>query len=274
MLSTLAPPSVESSRRILFRLRKMITNHIDLLEVSSRLGVTLSTLRKVLSGGPISPFIQKKIGRALEGFDGKRPGEGKNEPDPSPRKRSNVERLFEVHHLYQERGTLQRVADEIGLSRERVRQLLVKGAEFGLFEYKPLLEVALPPEKILADYRKFLTLKGVAQANRLSIPRLQRLLKVYRITGVDLKEIWIEVKKEVCAERYDAIAREWGHHPTTTELQRVHSTHYLTTQIRRMWGSIEAFRRDRKIPPFSRSGSAQKSLGEEIFAPVSRSGFR
>jgi hypothetical protein len=240
MSSTLAQAPVKSNLRLFFQLRKMITNHIDLLDASSRLGVTPSTLRKILAGAPISRFIQRKIGQVLEGRGSALPG--------SPR-RSQVERLLEVYHLYQEHGTLQRVADEIGLSRERVRQLLVKGSECGLFEYKPSWEVGLPREKILEDYRRVLTLKGVAQVNQMSLCRLHRLLKVHGITEPELEAIWFKEKKAICIERYNRIVQEMGHHPTTTEMQRVSSNRYLTTQIRRLWGAIEAFRSDRGIPP-------------------------
>jgi hypothetical protein len=250
MLSTLAPAPLETGRRLFFQLSEMITSRIDLLEVSSRFGVTLSTLRKILAGGPISPFIQKKIGRALE---------GREKADPARRRRSDAGRLLEIYHLYQERRTLRGVADEVGLSRERVRQLLVKGSEFGLFEYHPASEVPLPREKILADYRRLFTLKGVARENGISMLYLKRLFKLHRITDSELKKIWTDSKKEACSERYDAIVRKMGHHPTTTELQRLFSMHYLTTQIRRLWGSIDAFRSDRGIPsPIGRRNRLEK----------------
>lgn len=238
MSSILAP--APTALRLFFQLRRMVTNHVDLLDASSKLGVTPSTLRKILAGGPISRFIRRKIGRVLE---------GRERPVPVHPRRSRAERLLEVYHLYQERGTLQRVADEIGLSRERVRQLLVKGSEFGLFEYKPSWEIGVPREKILADYRRLLTLKGVAQENRISLCRLHRLLKAHQITDSELDEIWIGVKKTLCIERYEAIVQSLGHHPTTTELQRLRATGSLTTQIRRLWGSMDLFRSERGIPP-------------------------
>jgi len=240
MSSTWAPTPVKSNVRLFFQLRKMITNHIDLLDASSRWGVTPSTLRKILAGGPISRFIRKKIGGALD---------GRGTSTPESQRRSRVERLLEVYHLYQEHRTLQRVADEIDLSRERVRQLLVKGSECGLFEYKPSWEVGIPREKILEDYRRVLTLKGVAQVNQMSLCRLHRLLKVHGITDPELQEIWFKEKKAICVERYNAVVREIGHHPTTTEMQRISSNRYLTTQIRRLWGTIEAFRKEQGIPP-------------------------
>jgi hypothetical protein len=171
--------------------------------------------------------------------------------------------LLQVHHLYQTRGTLQQVADEIGLSRERVRQLLVKGSEFGLFEYQPFSGIEIPRKKIIADYRHYLTLKGVAKVNQVSISYLKRLLKLHGISHAELAEIGAEARKVICAERYHALVREWGHHPTTTELQRTASTHYLTTQIRRLWGSIDGFRRSQRIPALPNGRRHRSPLSPE-----------
>lgn len=256
MTSTPAPSRVESSGQISFHLRRMITHRIDLLDVSSRLGITLSTLRKILAGGPISPFIEKKVREALA-----RGGR----PAPSGRNRSDIERLLQVHRLYEQWRTLRGVADRIGLSRERVRQLLVKGSEFGLFEYRPSPEIFLPREKIVADYRRFLTLKGIAAANQISILRLKRLLAIHRIADSELREIRVRAKKSACSEAYDEVVRGLGFHPTTTELQRTFSKHYLTTQIRRLWGSIDAFRRDRGIPKPARAFLPEGHSAPHVF---------
>lgn len=245
MLHTVSRLSLKPSnpnRQILSCLREMVGNQIDLLETASRFGVTAATLRKILAGGPISRFVEKKIGTVLEEKEG-----------ASPRhcKKSSVERLLEVYRLYQRKGTLQAVGGELGLSRERVRQLLRKGMEAGLFEYKPLnrltREISIPKEKILDDYERLLNLKEVAQANRLSFSRLSRLLKFHRITDCDLKQKRIAAKKRLCIARYDAVVLSLGHHPTTTELQQLGSTRSIGTQIRTLWGSIEVFRKEHGI---------------------------
>lgn len=252
-MSTLfAPNPVGPEGRLSTQLREMIADHNDLLHASPRFGVTPSTLRKILAGGSISRFIRKKIDRVL----GAKAGSGQ-----TPQRRSRVERLLEVHHLYQTRGTLQRAGDEIGLSRERVRQLLVKGAEFGLFEYKPRSEVHLPREKILADYGRLLTLKAVAQANRISPCRLCRLLKAHRIVDSELEKIRSDSKKAICIGEYEEVVRALGHHPTTTELQRFATTRSLAIRIRKCWGSVEAFRADLAIslPRFLRRRRSEAS---------------
>lgn len=172
------------------------------------------------------------------------------------RNRPSVERLLQVYCLYHEKGTLQSVGEEIGLSRERVRQLLMKGMERGLFEYRPFRErsreASVLREAILEDYERLLTLKGVAQANGMPVYRLHRLLDQFRIADRDLEKRKIAGRKRICIERYGSAVRSLGHHPTTTELQWFGSTRYLYAQIRRLWGSIEAFRRECGI-----SGSLQ-----------------
>lgn len=242
MLHVMRKPSLKLSHEIYSYLRERVGNPIDLPETAYRFGVNPSTLRKILAGGPISRFIAKKIGLALE---------GREVTFPSSRKRSDIERFLEVYHLYQQKGTLAAVGGELGLSRERVRQLLRRGMEAGLFEYKPsnrfTREISIPKEKILDDYERMLNLKAVAQANKLSLPCLRRLLRFHRITDCDLKQRRIVAKKRFCIERYDAVVRSLGHHPTTTELQQLGSTRSLGDQILILWGSIWAFRMERGI---------------------------
>lgn len=244
MLHLMRERSLKSSRQIYSCLRKIIGNGVDLLEAASRFGVTPATLRKILAGGPISRFVEKKIVPVLEEKGGARPMRWK---------KSSVERLLEVYRLYQQKGTLQAVGEELGLSREGVWQLLKKGMEAGLFEYKPsnrlTWEIRIPREKILEDYERLLTLKAVAQANNLSCARLCRLLKFHRITDCDLKQKRIAGKKGLCIAGYDTVVRSLGHHPTTTELQQVRSTRSIGVQIRKFWGSIDVFWKERGIKP-------------------------
>ncbi|MDC4227718.1 MAG: hypothetical protein MPW15_26710 [Candidatus Manganitrophus sp.] len=241
MSATLISPIVESSDRILSLLRERINNHFDILEVASNLGVTPSTLRKILAGRPISRFIKKKIGPILE---------GKEERVSINRKRYGIERLRDAYHLYQQKKTLQGVGDEMGLSRERVRQLLVNGAAVGLFEYKPLYRMDISREKLLDDYERLLSLKAVAQANKTSISCLYRLCKLNYITDHELEERKIAGWKRLCIERYDTAVRRLGRHPTTTELQQMGLASSLLRNIRKLWGSIHTFRRECGISGF------------------------
>ena len=239
MLHVMESPSLENQREIYSRLREMIGNEIDLLNTACRFGVAASTLRKIREGGPISRFIVNKIGRASEG--------GKHNASAS-KKKSTIERLLFVYYLYQRKGSLKAVGEEIGISRERVRQLLRKGMEVGLFKYKPSdrapAKISVSKEKILDDYERLLTLKAVAHENDIPPHRLHQLLKFHQITGRDFEKRRSAARKRFCLERYDAAVDSLGHHPTTTELQQFSATRYLYMQIRKLWGSIDAFRKE------------------------------
>lgn len=150
MSSTATPVPAKPNVRLFFQLRKMVTNPIDLLDASSSLGISPSTLRKILGRRPdFTVYPEKNRGRP-----GGERGIGAGEPKSA----------------------------------------------CGLFEYKASRAVGLPREKILEDYRQLLTLKGVAQVNRISPCCLHRLLKVHRITHDELEEIWFKEKRAVCIE--------------------------------------------------------------------------
>ena len=118
----------EADTSLISEVTKMVRDEIDLLELSSRCRVNPTTVRKILEERRISPYTEKKIRAGVE-----------LAPPPAgvSGRLSKVERLREIHRLYLEKGTLEAVGRTIGLSRERVRQLLVRGAKIGLFEYDP-----------------------------------------------------------------------------------------------------------------------------------------
>lgn len=221
----------------LIRLRAMVTNKTDILRVSDRLNVNPSTVEKILEGNPVSRSVKRKIRAAFT----------HGELNPAESKESTVERLLEVHRLYEKARSLRAVGVKMGVSRERVRQLLEKGSEVGLFEYKPLKLPLIPRQKILKDYKKLLRLNAVARANGVSTAHLSKLIALYQITEEDLKAVRREGGRIKCIEQYDSIVQKFGHHPTTTELQKLKSARYLSAQIRTLWGSFEAFRNERQI---------------------------
>ena len=232
------PKGKDHLKVIRSKLREMIKNEIDLIEASSRLNINPSTIRKILQGIPVSFGVQKKLRAALE-----------TEPSgPSDAKPSMVARLNEIHRLYEQEGTLEAVGRKIGVTRERVRQLLAKGSKLGLFDYKPFDYPFVPKEKLVADYTEYLTLGRVAKTNNISLPYLRKLLTAYRITEDDLRLIWLDGHKIRCVDAYNRIKDQLGHHPTTTELQRSRSWRYLSLKITRLWGLFDAFREELSIP--------------------------
>lgn len=220
------------------KLRSMIKNSVNVIELSERFNLRPSTIQKIIDGTPVSAGVQDKISFAME-----------NEPNnPTNARLPMVERLQEIHRLYKDLGTLAAVGDKIGVTRERVRQLLEKGTKLGLFEYKPFDYPFVSKETILADYKEHLSLGRVAKTNHITPGYLRKLLTAYGITEEKLHSLLIEGHKANCIKQYNSIQEQLGHHPTTTELQNSKSWRYLSMKITRLWGSFDSFRDELDIP--------------------------
>ena len=228
----------------------LVKTDLDLLLVSSGLGVRPSTIRKIQYGRPISEAVERKIETALRGGALSK---------PATRTLSKLERLFAVHQLYEEERSLEGVGRRIGLTRERVRQLLVKGSKIGLFHYQSLYRSRplISKEKILSDYKKLQRLYRVAGSNGISTLYLKTLLAMHGITRKDLEGVRREGRMRECIEEYAGFAARLGHLPTTTELQKG-SGSYLSQKITKLWGSFQAFRNTLVIP--------EAGAGQEAFA--------
>lgn len=220
------------------KLREMVKEKLDVIKLSERFAVNPSTIEKILDGRPVSLGVQMKILAAVE----------TKTSESTDAKPSMVARLKEIHRLYEHEGTLEAVGRRIGVTRERVRQLLAKGSKLGLFEYKPFDYPFVPKEKLVADYRDYLSLGRVAKSNSISVLYLRKLLTAYRITKEDLRSIWLAGHKMRCVGAYNRIKDQLGHHPTTTELQGSKPWRYLSMKIGRLWGSFDAFREELSIP--------------------------
>ncbi len=151
-------------------------------------------------------------------------------------------------HAYQEGGTLEYVAKRMYLTRERIRQILTKGTQLGLFNYTGRDYHYIDKNRIIADFAKYLNLRKVAQANEVSLSYLKRMLTAYKITENDLEALRLNAHKNSCIEFYRKIEAELGHPPTTTELQNRKDWRYLSNKIPHLWGSIDVFREELRIP--------------------------
>ena len=149
---------------------------------------------------------------------------------------------------YQKGGTLEYVAKKMGLTRERIRQILTKGTQFGLFDYTGRDYHYIDKSKLIEDYARYLSLGAVAKINGVTTHYLRRILTAYKITEKDLEAMKVNSMKSQCIELYKNIEKELGHSPTTTELQYKQKWRYLSMKISRLWGSIDAFREELQIP--------------------------
>jgi len=225
----------------------MVANQVDLWRVSDSLNVNPSTVQKILEGNQVSRSVTKKIHAALEQggtLDVKRTRRKNLSPN-----HSTLERLMEVYSLYEQEKSLRGVGQKLGLSWERVRQLLKKGAAIGLFKYEPPKAPRLSKEKILRDYQKLLKMAKVAKKNHVSVNYLSKQIAQLGISDEELQAVRAEGRKLQSIKQYDALVRKRGVHPTTTELNRSKATRSLAFNIRRSWGSLEAFRKERNIIP-------------------------
>jgi hypothetical protein len=161
-----------------------------------------------------------------------------------------VRRLLFVHKRYRAIGTLAGVGREIGLTRERVRQLIQNGVVLGLFEYKRPVKTAdlnIPKEKLVEDYRNLLQYKLVAEKNRITLYQFYHLLKVHQLTREEIAKIRHEGHQLKTKLQYFSFVRKKGGHLSTTELQKTGDGRYLSVKINKLWGSIHHFRRELKI---------------------------
>ena len=209
-------------------------------EASTRLGVRRSTLDKLLNERVVSPQVRRKIESMLK--------EPARTVQSVAKPASMVDRLRRVHELYRNLGTLEAAGKELGVTRERVRQLLVRGAQLGLFKYKPFELPYLPMDKLITDYVTCQSIGRVASLNSISTGYLKKLMTAYGITGEILESYRHETRRGRCLDQYNLIAERIGHHPTTTELHATAAGRRLHTRIRREWGSIDAFREHLNIP--------------------------
>jgi hypothetical protein len=225
------------------RVRAFIGAESDsrILTVAGYLRVQPATIRKVLNGIPLTHNADAKLRAALEEI-------GASADFDNMEPVGQTRRLLEAHKLYKELGTLRDVAVRMRITRERVRQLLVKGTRLGLFEYKghdyPYVEKA----KLIEDYLKHPSLQKIARINGISTNYLKKLFTAYSITDEQLRIYRGQHSRERCIFEYNAIKEQLGHDPSTGELQRLPTGRVLDTRIRRLWGSVDAFRDALNIP--------------------------
>ncbi len=234
-------PSKQSSLLIATQLIAAVRSKVDLLEVASKLRVTPRTVKKVITGQTVSPYIRLKIQTALQ----------EDTALVHSSKKSPVQHLLEINQLYQAGGTLRSVGAKVGLSGERVRQLLLTGTEVGLFKYQPPKAPVISRKKILSDYKKYLNFGQVARVNNISLPYLMRLRLLHKIERKSLHAIRVAGQRRKCIEMYISIKEQLGHYPKTIELQKLEKGPYLHGKILRLWGSFGAFQEARKLAPKS-----------------------
>ena len=180
-------------------------------------------------------------------------------------------KLIEVNNLYLQHKTLQKTADSMGVTRERIRQLLETGERYGLFRYvtsrqQRLAELIqrISREDIIVGIVNLEKTFEICTKYKISLTEYFGLIKHYQIQTRDL---YLEGKHKKYLLMYSRIVDILGHHPSTSELQ--HSNRrwrYLNVAICKLWGSIDKFRREYGIdkPPHKFSLNTKAAWQERI----------
>src|SRR3989344_5102329 len=159
-----------------------------------------------------------------------------------------VQRLLVVKKLYDQHGTLEEVATQLNLTRERVRQLLRKGQEYQLFKYELTREKDINDliNKVSKD--EFINAiksnpKKYAVCSKLNID-IRTYYKLSKYYQIGISDYAADVRQKKYLLLYSNIVETLGHHPSTTEMNRNPNWRYTWIAIIKIWGGIEKFRRE------------------------------
>lgn len=156
-------------------------------------------------------------------------------------------RAIKVKQLYDLLGTYEAVAKQLGVTRERVRQILHRGTARGWFE----LEIHGKrgwAKKLFTlqtrDIRDAILKSGSVHrvAKQLGLPS-HLLMRLCDARGLDMEELRREHKERKTLGEYKEIVQELGYHPSASILQKRKKWRAVGARIQRLWGSIAAFRR-------------------------------
>ncbi len=222
--------NTKNSEAIKYEIIRMWRNAYSLVKVAQILNVPYSFLLELLDpDGGIGIFeLRKRLGI-----------ERPVSPDVA-------KHLMEVKTLYDKYLTLQKVGDELNVTRERVRQLLEKGGKYGLFVYErhkvhniEKLVTSYSRDRIIAAIRETFNTNELCEKLNIDNIDLKLLIKHFNI---DYGEYKRQQRIGKCLQGYQQIVDCLGHHPSTTELSSRMSWALTWRKINRYWGNIHKFR--------------------------------
>lgn len=159
-----------------------------------------------------------------------------------------------IFQLYKEHGTLEKVGKEVGLTRERIRQILAKGNKYGLFEYPIKKDLISYPflikyyknkEELLNELSDCSKKDEMLQALNADIVNFNKLLDYFNL---NIRDVQIYSKKKKLKIQYGEYVEKIGHHPTTTEMNENKKVRNIWIKITRYWGSMANFRQEFGYP--------------------------
>jgi len=165
-----------------------------------------------------------------------------------------IKKLQVAEETYNRCGTLEAAGKKLGITRERVRQLLRDGKRYGITDYQPSrkraktrfeeLQIVLPCSTLFNELVKNIDKKKICNKYGINGGELRKLIKNYRIESSDIIH---ERAKKRYAKLYGKIVENLGYHPATTEIQKTRKWRYIHAGICNHWGNFEKFRKEFNI---------------------------
>jgi predicted ArsR family transcriptional regulator len=159
-----------------------------------------------------------------------------------------IERLIRIKEIYNQTHTLQQTATILKITRERVRQLLRKGENCGLYHYETYrsrkereLYKIFSRETLVKEMKLQNNTDAIISKLGITEDEFKKLLNFFNI---DRKEYVTISKQGKCLRQYSNVVDILGHHPTTTELSSKREWRNLWFRINRLWGGVDVFRRE------------------------------
>jgi hypothetical protein len=193
--------------------------------------------------------------------------------------KSREELIVKMFNLYQEFKTLEKVAQEFGYTRERIRQYLVLGNKLGIIDYKPFnsenfknLCKDVSKERLTEWLNQYGAVRRISEKTNISIAHLNRLIKMYDMDVSRLRKNFL--KQEILKEYNHLVKNLGGTHPSTYDLLSIRNGRNLWAKISRNWGNFKVFREEQNIYLQKKtrkrsSDNDQKSSYQSMSSPYS-----
>lgn len=148
---------------------------------------------------------------------------------------------LEVFNQYLIHGTLDSVGKIRGVTRERIRQILIRGNNENLFIY-PIPEIKISSKEISEAIEATLTRQQAAARLGITTRRLCDLIYIYNINPEAFNISNNYYRRLRTKNWYDNVVVELGHHPSTTELHNTRKYRPNYASVCRLWGNFRNFR--------------------------------
>lgn len=162
------------------------------------------------------------------------------------------ELIKEMFNKYLEYKTLEKVAEDYGYTRERVRQYFVIGNRKGIIDYKPFnrenfkkIKTELPKDKLVELFKEYGTVRDIAERTSVSISHINRLVKIY---GLDINTLRKDhLKNKILNEYLDLVKKSGNKNISTYDLLSIPNGRNIWARIARTWGTFKQFREENNI---------------------------